>query len=144
MTLREMSIEDIPDGLRLCRASGWNQVEEDWRVFLTSPGSGGFVAESDGRIVGTVAHVLHEPLAWIAMMLVDPEYRRHGVGTRLMERELSALEDIACVGLDASLAGEPIYRRFGFQAESQSVRMKSPAAPVPDGVCADAVRRMTT
>ena len=33
-----MSLEDIPDGLRLCRASGWNQVEEDWRVFLTSPG----------------------------------------------------------------------------------------------------------
>ena len=39
-----MTEEDIPAGMGLCRAAGWNQLEEDWRVFLRSPGSGAFFA----------------------------------------------------------------------------------------------------
>ena len=49
-----MTAEDIPWGLQLCRVSGWNQVEADWRVFLEGPGVGGWLAEVDGRVVGTV------------------------------------------------------------------------------------------
>ena len=36
-----MTPEDIPSGLRLCRASGWNQTETDWAMLL---GSGTFRA----------------------------------------------------------------------------------------------------
>src|SRR5205823_5485392 len=106
------------------------------------PGSGGFVAESGGCVVGTVAHLRHEPLVWISMMLVDPGHRRQGVGTRLMERVLRAVEDAPCVGLDASLAGEPLYRRFGFTADSRPVRMKASIMPVPIEVHPESVRSM--
>ena len=37
LVLREMTMEDIAGGLRLCHASGWNQLEEDWRLFMDSP-----------------------------------------------------------------------------------------------------------
>ena len=46
MRLRAMTMEDIPGGLRLCRAGGWNQLEEDWRLFIDSPGSGGLLIAS--------------------------------------------------------------------------------------------------
>src|SRR6266481_1775373 len=119
--LRKMSVEDIPAGLLLCRASRWNQLEEDWRVFLQSQDSGAFLAEKEGRAVGTAAFLRYGSFAWIAMMLVDPEERRAGIGTQLMEHVLSAVEDAACAGLDATPAGEPLYRRFGFVAENALV-----------------------
>ena len=34
--VRPMTHADIPAGLRLCRASNWNQLEDDWRVLSRS------------------------------------------------------------------------------------------------------------
>lgn len=124
-TLRKLTINDIPAGLRLCHRSGWNQLDDDWRVFLNSTGSGGFLASKESRIVGTVAFLRYDVFAWIAMMLVDPQERRSGIGTELMKQALFALKDAACVGLDATPAGEWLYRRFGFVNEYHLVRTKA-------------------
>jgi predicted N-acetyltransferase YhbS len=124
-TLRKLSVKDIPAGLRLCHESGWNQLEDDWRVFLNSTGSGGFLARKEGRVVGTVAFLCYDVFAWIAMMLVDPQERRSGIGTELMRQALFALKDAACVGLDATPAGESLYRRFGFVNDYHLVRAKA-------------------
>ena len=124
-TLRKLSAEDIPGGLRLSRASGWNQSEDDWRVFVDFPGGGGFLAERAGCVIGTVTFLRYDSFAWIAMMLVDPQERRAGIGTRLMDQALCALKDAKCVGLDATPAGELLYRRFGFWNDSHLVRTKA-------------------
>ena len=50
-----MTPEDVGAGLRLCRASGWNQLESDWDLFLTLSPAGCRVAEKNGRVVGTVS-----------------------------------------------------------------------------------------
>ena len=120
-----MAEEDIPAGMRLCRAAAWNQLEEDWRVFLHSPGSGAFLAEKEDRVLGTVAFMRYDFLAWIAMMLVDPQERGAGIGAQLMEQALSVASDAACVGLDATPLGEPLYIRYGFVNEYRMVRVKS-------------------
>ena len=111
-------LRDIPDGLRLCRLNGWNQVEDDWRSFLDSPHGGGWVAETGGPVLGTVTFLRYSTgFAWLGMMLVDPAHRRLGVGRQLMEAALGSLAGESCVRLDASPAGEPLYRRFGFVPE---------------------------
>jgi GNAT superfamily N-acetyltransferase len=120
-----MTVRDIPAGMRLCTSAGWNQLEEDWRVFLEFPGSGAFLAETDGRTVGTAAFVRYDGLAWIAMMLVDPAERRGGIGAQLMARALDALDDAPCVGLDATPLGEPLYRRYGLVNDYTLVRTKA-------------------
>src|SRR5690242_19910627 len=125
MTLRAMTVGDIAAGMDLCRAAGWNQLEDDWRVFLESPGSGAFVAEKGDRVVGSAAFLRYDALAWIAMMLVDPAERGAGIGAGLMERALEALEDAECVGLDATPLGEPLYRRYGLKNDYSLVRTKA-------------------
>jgi hypothetical protein len=67
----------------------------------------------------------YDTLAWVAMMLVDPSERRSGLGSKLLRAALDVADDIPCVGLDATPAGEPLYRRFGFEGDSSFVRMKS-------------------
>jgi GNAT superfamily N-acetyltransferase len=120
-----MNVDDIPAGMRLCAAAGWNQLEADWRFFLESPASGAFLAENDGRVAGTAAYLRYDRLAWIAMMLVDPAERRSGIGGQLMHRVLDALQDHPCVGLDATPLGEPLYRRCGLVDSYTLVRTKS-------------------
>jgi GNAT superfamily N-acetyltransferase len=124
-TLRAMTANDMAGGLRLCRASGWNQLEPDWRLFLESPGSGAVVIERAGNIVGTAAYMRYDALAWIAMMLVDPAERRAGLGRQLLAEAISALADAPCIGLDATPAGEPLYRRSGFIADHGLIRTKA-------------------
>jgi GNAT superfamily N-acetyltransferase len=125
-----MLANDIPAGLGLCRLSGWNQLEEDWREFLEPASGGGRIAECDGHAAGTVAYLRYgDRFSWLSMMLVDPEVRRSGIGTRLMEAALDALAGESCVMLDATPLGEPLYRRFGFEGEYELVRSKVIVAP---------------
>ena len=122
MKLRAMTHADIPAGLRLCRASNWNQLDDDWRFFLDHGAA--TLAVRDGAVVGSVAWLpFGRDFAWLSMMLVDPAERRSGIGSQLMEAALDALGD-AHVRLDATPAGEPMYRRFGFQSEYELARTK--------------------
>lgn len=45
-----MTRHDIAAGLRLCRLSLWNRVEDDWRCFLDRAEGGGWLAEKDGGV----------------------------------------------------------------------------------------------
>ena len=125
VTFREMVAEDIPAGLALCRASGWNQVERDWRRFLKAQPGGALVAERDSRVIGTVATMRYGPrFAWVAMVLVDPAERGRGVGRSLLTRGLALLDDVDTSRLDATPAGEPLYKTLGFAEESRLSRLQ--------------------
>lgn len=56
-----------------------------------------FVAESDGRVVGTASYIVHSPeLAETASLAVDPDYRGRGIGHRL---QVARLEEMAERGI---------------------------------------------
>lgn len=125
MTIRPMEVRDIRAGLELCRLSGWNQLEEDWRLFLCDPNGGGSVVVRDGEIAGTVTVLRYGmKFSWLSMMLVHPDARRGGLGRRLMATALEGLAGETCVRLDATPLGEPLYRGFGFTDEFELVRAK--------------------
>jgi GNAT superfamily N-acetyltransferase len=120
-----MRADDIPAGLRLCRLANWNQVEADWRFFLTSSPRGCRVAVDDaGNVIGTVATIAYgEVFSWIGMVLVDPQYRRGGIGTRLLHDALALLGKTTTARLDATPAGRNVYVPLGFQEEYGLQRM---------------------
>jgi ribosomal protein S18 acetylase RimI-like enzyme len=115
--IRTMRRADIPAGLRLCRASGWNQTERDWQHFLTAAPDGALVAVEDERVIGSVATLPYGPFAWISMVLVDPDARRRGLGTLLLERGLALIPKDVTARLDATPAGQVLYRPLGFTDE---------------------------
>ena len=123
--IRPMVEQDLSGALALCRASGWNQIEDDWRCFLSLNGARCWLAETEAGIAGSVAILrYHSSFSWLAMMLVDPSCRRMGIGSQLMDAALTELAGEASVRLDATPAGEPLYRRLGFVPEYSLARLK--------------------
>jgi GNAT superfamily N-acetyltransferase len=147
LRFRDMTALDLADGLRLSRASGWNQTLEDWRRLL-SLGRGLFrVGVLDGRVVAAGGAARYgEALAWICMILVDPERRGQGLGTRVFDEVLELCRAevregrLRSVGLDATPAGRPIYVKRGFvdgPSPAGLVRMRgehTPGVVPPPGV----------
>lgn len=131
-SLRAMRTGDIPDGLRLCRAAGWNQRAEDWQAMLGLDPGAFVVAVADGRVVGTGGAVRYGPdLAWVCMILVDPESRSRGLGTAIMAEVLRRLADMALVGLDATPGGRLVYVKLGFRDGRALARFEARPASAP-------------
>src|SRR6266516_932859 len=125
LVFRDMTEEDVPAGLRLCRIARWNQRAEDWQALLAN----GFfrVALRGAAIVGSGGAVVYGGrLAWVAMILVDPEERRHGIATHLMQDILSRLKSVEVVGLEATPQGAPVYGGLGFTDRGGLDRMERP------------------
>jgi GNAT superfamily N-acetyltransferase len=143
ISIRKMMEEDIPAGLRLCRAAGWNQVAGDWKPFFDLDQGDVFVAVKDEVVVGTVSTVRYDNrFAWIGMMLVDPEQRRQRIAASLMEHAINHLSGLPCIRLDATPMGREVYLHFDFKDEYVLNRMIAEKVEPGQQVVA-AVRRMT-
>lgn len=118
--IRLLFESDIPAAMKLKEAAGWNQTEADWRRLITLEPEGCFAAIEGDQLIGTTTTTTYgDELAWIGMVLVDPEYRRRGIATRLVETALAYLDGkVAVVKLDATAEGGPVYEKFGFKTES--------------------------
>jgi len=114
--IRLMTYADLPLGMRLKTANGWNQTEADWRRCLDLQPDGCFVATIDGAPVGTLTTCLFGSVAWIAMVLVDSKFRGRGIGTSLMHHALEFLkrQGVVTIRLDATPLGQPLYEKLGF------------------------------
>lgn len=116
---------DVEQAFELSRVEGWNQTRGDWLRLLVHEPLGCFAARLGEQLVGTVTTTVYgADLAWIGMMLVHRDYRRDGVGRRLMRAALAYLthSGVATVKLDATLLGQPLYTDFGFVPETRIER----------------------
>ena len=127
---RTMDVQDIAVGETFCRAANWNQLRRDWELFLKLNPEGNCVAESDNRIVGTVTTLdYQEHFSWIGMVLVDPSFRKQGIGTALLKKALEILVARETVKLDATPAGREVYLKLGFKDEYRLGRMTGTVQP---------------
>jgi GNAT superfamily N-acetyltransferase len=122
--IRSMNTGDLDQAFGLSTAEGWNQTMNDWRLLLDNPANICIVAEKDNRLAGTATALIHgNSVAWIGMVLVDKSLRGLGAGKMLLEEIINRLKHIKSVKLDATPAGEPLYRKLGFVAEYGILRM---------------------
>ena len=135
LAVRPMLASDIPDGLRLCRAAQWNQTAPDWALYLRQNPSGCSVIVRNGQVIGTVVTLDYQGKAsWIGMVLVHPDFRRYGIGTRLLHLAMEHLKGCETLKLDATPAGREVYLPLGFVDEYPLMRMEVVAhtGPYPE------------
>jgi GNAT superfamily N-acetyltransferase len=104
----------IPGAMALSAEAGWNQAPEDWRIFLDHGAVHGI--HDAARLVATGAILPYGGFGYVGMVLVTAEARGRGLGTRLLRHAIDALATLGQVPmLDATPAGERIYRPLGFR-----------------------------
>ena len=115
-SLRVMTAADVPAGMELAAAEGWNQTAAGWRLLLSLSPDGCFVAEAGGKVVATIVTTPHgRTVAWVGEMLVHPDFRRRGIATALLKKAILRLRSagIETIKLDATAAGREVYRGLG-------------------------------
>lgn len=142
ISYRPMLASDVEAGLRLCRLAGWNQLADDWKIFLESSPDGCRVAiDDEGNVVGTVTTIRYENhFSWIGMVLVDPDNRRQGIGQRLLAEALQILPEDETAKLDATPEGREVYLKSDFVDEYRLSRMQLDAPGAINLPEANAVR----
>jgi ribosomal protein S18 acetylase RimI-like enzyme len=91
-----------------------------------------FVAELDGRVVGTTMGGYDGHRGWIYSVAVLPEHRRQKIATALVEHVVAELQKLDCPKINLQIAGSNagvvgFYESLGFRVEeriSMGKRMK--------------------
>ena len=129
INVRKMLLSDMSSLMRLKNAERWNQREKDWQLLIEYKNSVNLVAELDDIVVGSITAINYaNTVAWIGMMLVEKSYRGRGISKRLLNNTIGLLQDCKSIKLDATPAGQPVYKRLGFKDEHTIYRMTHPAA----------------
>ena len=122
LLIRKMTLEDIPAVVQLDQVSfslPW--PERSFRFEVTdNPASRCWVAEIDRRIAGMVVAWLFVNEVHIATIATHPDFRRLGIGSRLLSHTLlQALEEGARSSFlevrESNLAAQELYRKFGYE-----------------------------
>lgn len=129
MNIREMKEKDLEAVSTICIDSFSKSVagtlsEEGVSTFAKIASSDAFlnrmkednlmlVAECNGRIEGVIE--LKEG-RHIAMLFVEPEYQRKGVGWKLLSSALGYVK-VDTVTVSASLSSVPVYKKYGFECK---------------------------
>lgn len=122
LIFRKMTVDDIPAVIDLDQKSfslPW--PERSFRFELTdNPASRCWVADLDGKVVGMIVVWLIVDEAHVATVATHPEYRRQGIGKRLLAHALRRImEDGARSSFlevrESNIAAQELYRKFGYE-----------------------------
>lgn len=81
-----------------------------------------FVAEHADQVIGTVMAGYDGHRGWIYALCVDPDHRREGIGSALMQAAALGLKAQGCVKVNLQIrsgneAVQKFYQKLGFSAE---------------------------
>jgi ribosomal protein S18 acetylase RimI-like enzyme len=122
--LRLMTTDDGDWAQAQMARERWSSYAGWLRAHLGHDPEGCFVAEVNGQRAGMVTTTAFARTGWIGNLIVEPHFRRQGLGTLLMRRALEQLRGagLATLRLDADPPGIGIYRRLGFRGCYDSLR----------------------
>jgi hypothetical protein len=113
--IETLAIGDVADAGALSDAAGWNQVGDDWALFIEHGRTLG-CRDGDGRLIATAAALPYGSAAgWVSMVLVAEAWRHRGLASALVRECVAHLQASGALPLlDATAAGAAVYRGLGF------------------------------
>lgn len=122
----EKDIDRIAEMEQICFSDPWSR-EAVAEEFSGRNPSVYYAAEAGGTVIGYAGVWLIPPEGYITNVAVHPDYRRLGIGSRIIEKLVADCEAKNCpdITLEVRVSNAPaigLYESFGF--ESVGVRKK--------------------
>ncbi len=78
------------------------------------------------KIVGIGTTIIHDDIAWLAHIIVHPDHRNQGIGSVITQTLVGNLKTRNCetIYLIATELGEPVYKKNGFETETEYLFFK--------------------
>lgn len=106
------------------------ELKKLWQEILEDPGQHYLVVEVDGKLVSSCVMVVIKnltrsatPYAIIESVVTHPDYRKRGIGTRLLKRAQEIAKEKGCYKI-MLLTGRkeaiPFYENAGFECKSKT------------------------
>ncbi len=121
LTTEERPI-DIAGLMRLYESADWARGRDSGGVQASLAASIAVGAWEGERLVGfTRALSDGRYRAYVEDVVIDPEYRQYGIGTKMVARLLAALPNVRVVSLFCEPERVAFYERNGFRASPKQV-----------------------
>lgn len=141
MKVLNLESADI-DILNELQPPGWEDIRSYFYYYISSPSCDSIKICDGQRIAAVGTTIRHPDTAWLAHVIVHPDYRNQGLGKKLTSEliDRAHAKKIDTVYLDATDMGFPVYRKLGFETEAEYVHMdgelksenlNNPASVVP-------------
>ena len=138
VAVRWLIARDVPEVLAIEDAASEHPWQEsDFRHYLANRNCISVVAELGDKVLAYMVYQLHTDHLTLLNFAVHPDYRRQGVGTRLLDKLKSKLSSHRRVAIElecreSNIAACLFFRACGFVAEA--VRRDAFEAPDEDGI----------
>lgn len=129
LVLRPAVPSDAPACHRLSQAVSWPHRIADWEMVLRL-GRGVVITEGETVVASALWWPYGDRHATLGMIIVEPGRQGGGLGKRLMQGVLdqAGARDLM---LNATVAGQPLYERFGFVPCGEVRQYHGVIGPVP-------------
>lgn len=122
MVLESIVERDI-QSLRKLQPDGWADIIPIFEYYIKMPFCKPVKVMLENRIVGVGSGISLGNTAWLAHIIVDPGFRKRGIGGFIVVQLLNCLKNSGCetVSLIATELGYPVYKKAGFVEQTEYV-----------------------
>jgi len=118
-SLSENDLQHIPSLI----PPGWDTAIPAIQFYTNSVFCFPFKAMIDNKLAGTGTAIIHHDVAWLAHIIVHSDFRNQGIGRRITQYLVEFIhgKGLETIYLLATELGEPVYRKIGFEAETEYI-----------------------
>lgn len=125
MQFSSFEVDDLKC-LPALQPADWGDLTPRFTYFIGSPFCKPVKLCEGEQVIGIGTSMMHEDTAWLACVIIHPDYRNKGLGNILTSKLISDLDQAVygTIYLDATDFGYPVYKKLGFEVETEYVHLK--------------------
>ncbi len=120
MKIQAIQLSDI-DSLNDLQPPDWEDIKPHFKNYVNSAYCEPIKILIENKITGIGTTFKHKNTAWLAHIIVHPEYRNRGIGKRITKALVDSIDKrkYKTIYLIATELGYPVYLKSGFETECE-------------------------
>jgi N-acetylglutamate synthase-like GNAT family acetyltransferase len=125
MKFETITYKDLGEIVNL-QPDGWPDIVPEFEYYIKKDFCHPLKTKADNKIVGVGTSIVFGKTGWLAHIIVDNNYRKRGIGYKIVEELLKGLKNhsVETWLLIATEPGKPIYIKAGFRIVTEYSYLK--------------------